>query len=99
MARTAAPKPAGEQDAGPQSDTSAANAPNPAPPPRPADGFLTLQCWPGAEQGPVSHGAVGYRPYLADPRDPNSAWLVDVPQSIAIHFIRAGFKLIGPAQS
>jgi hypothetical protein len=55
---------------------------------------LTLQCPPGAEQGPVSHGGTGYRAYLADHRDPLSAWHVDV--DVAIHFIRAGFKLVGP---
>jgi hypothetical protein len=59
---------------------------------------VTLQCLPGAEAAPISHGAVGYRAYLADHRDPLSAWHVDVPRSIAIHFMRAGFKLIGPAQ-
>jgi hypothetical protein len=45
----------------------------------------------------VSHGPTGYRPYLKDPRDPLSAWLVDVPRDVADHFIRAGFKLLGPA--
>jgi hypothetical protein len=73
-------------------------APIPASPPAPAGDFLTLQCWPGAEQGPISHGQFGYRAYLADPRDPNSAWHVDVPREVAIHFIRAGFRLIGLAQ-
>jgi hypothetical protein len=97
MARNSTPKPAGEQSAGTQSDTLAANAPTPAPPPRPEGDFLTLQCPPGAEQGTVSHGGTGYRAYLADHRDPNSAWHVDVPRDIAIHFIRAGFKLLGPA--
>jgi hypothetical protein len=59
---------------------------------------VTLLCPPGAEQAPVSHGDVGYRAYLADHRDPLSPWYVDLPRSISDHFLRAGFKLIGPAQ-
>jgi hypothetical protein len=60
---------------------------------------VVLQIPPGAEQG-ISHGAYGFRAYLANPHDPHSPWLVDVPRAIAVHFLNAGgFRLIGPAQS
>jgi hypothetical protein len=41
-----------------------------------SDDFVTLICPPGAA---ISHGAVGYRAYLEDPRDPHSRCLVDLP--------------------
>jgi hypothetical protein len=101
MARNSTTAAAGEPSAGPQSDTSVTTPVTPAPPaplPRPEGDFVTLQIPPGAEQG-ISHGAFAFRAYLADYRDPHSAWRVDVPKSIAIHFLNAGgFKLIGPAQ-
>jgi hypothetical protein len=88
-----------EQVAELPANTSVTTAATPASPPAPASDFLTLQCWPGAESGPISHGQFGYRAYLADPRDPHSAWLVDVPRDVAVYFIHAGFKPIGPARS
>jgi gluconate kinase len=38
--------------------------------------LVVLQCPPGAEQAPISHGEVGYRAYLADHRGPASPRLV-----------------------
>lgn len=58
-----------------------------------ADELVTLICPPGAADAPMSHGAVGYRAYLADHRDPQSVWLVDVPREAAPYFLKAGFRL------
>jgi hypothetical protein len=66
-------------------------------PAAPAEEFLTLQCPPGAEGAPISHGAVGYRAYLLDLRDPHSPWLVDVPLEAARHLLRSGFHVFDPA--
>lgn len=49
---------------------------------------VTLICPPGAADAPISHGAVSYRAYLADHRDPQSAWLVDVPREATAHCVR-----------
>jgi hypothetical protein len=60
--------------------------------------FVTLLCPPGAEQGPVSFGEVGYRAYPFDPRAAATPWLVDVPREIAGHFLRTGgFRIWDPA--
>jgi hypothetical protein len=55
---------------------------------------VTLICPPGADEGLISHGTTEYRPYLADPRDPQSAKHVDVPPEVASHFLhKGGFAL------
>jgi hypothetical protein len=55
---------------------------------------VTLICPPGAEDGLISHGTTEYRSYLADPRDPQSDRLVDVPPEVAIHYLhKGGFAL------
>jgi hypothetical protein len=62
------------------------------------DDLVTLVCPPGAEGAVISHGAVGHRAYLADPRDPHSRRLVDVPREAALHLCRnGGFTLLDPA--
>lgn len=53
--------------------------------------IVTLICPPNAEAMPISHGTTAFRPYLADPRDSGSVWLVDVPLDAARHFVGAGF--------
>jgi hypothetical protein len=61
----------------------------------PAPGFATLICPPGAEQAMVSFGECGYRPYMNDPADSETMWLVDVPMQHADAFCRTGgFKLL-----
>jgi hypothetical protein len=61
----------------------------------PAPGFVTLICPPGAEQATVSFGEFGYRPYMANPQDPQTKWHVDVPVQHAEGFCRTGgFKLL-----
>jgi hypothetical protein len=55
---------------------------------------VTLVCPPGAEDGLISHGTTEYRSYLADPRNPQSDRLVDVPPEVAIHYLhKGGFAL------
>jgi hypothetical protein len=55
---------------------------------------VTLVCPPGAHDYPISHGTTNYRPYLADPNDPESDWHVIVPPHVAIHFLhKGGFAL------
>jgi hypothetical protein len=59
------------------------------------DGWVTLVCPLGAENGKISHGAVAYEPYREDIENPRSRWLVKVPKFAAIHFCRVGgFVLI-----
>jgi hypothetical protein len=61
----------------------------------PAPGFVTLRCPPGAEAAAVSHGDVGYRPYMEDPGDLNTHWLVDVPEHAAVYLCdRGGFARV-----
>jgi hypothetical protein len=44
---------------------------------------------------PISHGDKSYRPYLADPTDPASAWHVKVPPHVAVHLMhRGGFTVV-----
>jgi hypothetical protein len=57
--------------------------------------LVTLRCPAGAEQANVSHGAFGYRPYMADPRDPQTIWLVDVaPEAVTSLCHNAGFQIV-----
>jgi hypothetical protein len=98
MATKVTAAPAGAQNAGPPSSAPEPAGANGAPADAAAEPLLTLLCPPGAEGGPISHGPIGYRAYLADHRDPLSPWHVDVPKTVAWHLLGAGFKLIGPAQ-
>jgi hypothetical protein len=55
---------------------------------------VILICPPGANDYPISHGTTNYRAYLADPHDPESDWLVDVPPEVAAHLLhKGGFTL------
>jgi hypothetical protein len=55
---------------------------------------VTLICPPGASDAQISHGATNYRPYLADPRDPESDYHVIVPPHVAEHLLhKGGFAL------
>jgi hypothetical protein len=55
---------------------------------------VTLVCPPGASDAPISHSTTNYRAYLADPGDPESDWLVDVPPEVADHLLhKGGFAL------
>jgi hypothetical protein len=51
---------------------------------------ITLVVPSGAQDYPISHNTTAYRPYLADPRDPESDWLVDVPPEVASHLLHKG---------
>jgi len=50
--------------------------------------WVTLQCPPGAENAPISHGAVSYRAYRV--HKASDVWLVDVPREVAFHLCRTG---------
>ena len=55
---------------------------------------VTLVCPPGAPDYPISHITTKYRPYLADPNDEASDWLVDVPREAADHLLhKGGFRM------
>jgi hypothetical protein len=55
---------------------------------------VTLVCPRGANEYPISHHTTNYRAYLADPLDPQSDWLVDVPPHVADHLLhKGGFAL------
>ena len=55
---------------------------------------VTLVCPRGANEYPISHHTTNYRAYLADPGDPESDWLVDVPPEVADHLLhKGGFAL------
>jgi hypothetical protein len=55
---------------------------------------VTLIVPRGAEQYPISHSTTNYRAYLADPGNPESDWLVDVPPEVADHLLhKGGFAL------
>jgi hypothetical protein len=59
----------------------------------PAPGFVTLICPAGGEGALVSHGPVGYRPYMQNPSDPDTAWLVDVPVHASVPLCdKGGFQ-------
>jgi hypothetical protein len=52
-------------------------------------GDVVLVCPPGAENGPISHGPVGYEAWHDHDL---KLWLVRVPAAAAVHFCRgAGF--------
>jgi hypothetical protein len=55
------------------------------------DGWVTLICPPGAQDGLISHGDRSFHAYRADHTDPQSHWLVDVPEGeVAYHMTRTG---------
>ena len=56
------------------------------------DGWVVLQCPPGAQDGLISHGDVSYHSYRADHTQANGVWLVRVPLEAARHLLwNAGF--------
>jgi predicted phosphoadenosine phosphosulfate sulfurtransferase len=58
------------------------------------DGFVTLICPPGAEQGAISQGATSWEPWHDHA---SGKWLVRVPSEVARHFTwNAGFYLAPP---
>jgi hypothetical protein len=52
--------------------------------------LVTLVCPPGAEQALVSFGSRGFRPFMLDPDDPHTPWLVKLPAYEASHFLQRG---------
>lgn len=59
-----------------------------------AERLVTLVVPFGAETVPISFGTTVYRPYLADPENPASPWLVKMPADIAQHFTHnRGFSM------
>lgn len=52
---------------------------------------------PGAEDAPVSHGKDCFPQYREDTKDPNTRWLVEVPDHAAQHFcLNGGFQVYEP---
>lgn len=57
---------------------------------------VTLVVPHGAQAGPISHGSKSYRPYMANPSDPATVWLVDVPGEIVPDLEKYGGFTIMP---
>jgi hypothetical protein len=58
-------------------------------------GWTILVCPRRAENAAVGFGERSYRPYMLDPRDPNTVWVVEVPNHIVQHFTHnAGFEVL-----
>jgi hypothetical protein len=60
------------------------------------DEMLTLVVPPGAEDAPIAHGLRVFKPYRADPLDPDSGWLVRMPPDVAAQYLHGntGFYLL-----
>jgi hypothetical protein len=59
------------------------------------DGWLTLVCPPGAQDGKISEGAEEFVPYRENHLNPSSRWLVRVPRHVAQHLCwNAGFYVL-----
>jgi hypothetical protein len=54
------------------------------------DGWVTLICPVGAQDGLISHGDRSYHAYRANHLDPQSYWLVDVPLQVSFYLCRVG---------
>jgi hypothetical protein len=63
-----------------------------------AMGFVNLVCPSGAENGPVSHGAIGWEAFPVRHRN-QRLWLVRVPMHVYRHFTDhgAGFAIADDA--
>ena len=58
-----------------------------------APGWVTLICPTGAEAAAISHGPIGYRAYMANPADPETRWLVELPMHASVPLLeRGGFR-------
>jgi len=56
---------------------------------------VTLVCPVGVENGPPVHIAGrDFRPYMADPRDPHTVWLIDCPPYEASQVLQRGMGFI-----
>jgi hypothetical protein len=53
----------------------------------------------GAVGAPISHGDRQFRPYLADPADPASRWLLDVPPEVGVHLVKNGGFAVAKSKS